>query len=260
MKSFIISVIAILCCATFSYAQDDASNQSAPAQHDEADTTYMATKHHKHHRHHHRDYYDDPYYIEDPMFPTPVFEPIVDVWDVHEGVNARISMSATAGFGSGAPHGVGFGRTIDFLYVSPIKNKWNYAIGATTTGMDWGGYHHTSAGIYGNVNYYPSDKVRLSLTGYKSVLPNARGRGFNPYYSPYYDPYYDYGFGPFCDPFYGGFDPYYSSFSPYGYSPYPYRPYYNPGQLDTYVGGDLHVKLKNNSWLEVHVGASTWNR
>ena len=255
MKSFLISIIAILMSAALGYGQtaERPPQPTAAPRGEQRAVRSFESKHDsphslpsgrvregvpRHHRHHY-----DPYYIEDPMFPTPVDDPFVDTWDVHEGVNTRVSVSATAGFGSRAPHGVGFGRTIDFLYVSPLHGRWNYAIGATTTGMDWGGYHYNDAALYGTVNYYASDKVRLSLTGYKSLLPNARGHRFNPYYSPYYDPY--------LSPF--------SPFSPYlltSFSPY----YYNPGQLDTYVGGDVHVKLKNNSWIEVHVGASTWNR
>lgn len=125
------------------------------------------------------------HYIEDPLFPAP--RHAYDYWGgLHEGVNVRVDLSAMVGFGHGAPHGAGFGRTIDFLYVSPIKNKWNYTIGLTSTGLNWGGLNYNDVGVSGSVNYYPTDNVSLSLYGYKSLLNNAHNR------LPYYYGGYEY--------------------------------------------------------------------
>ena len=148
--------------------------------------------------------------IEDPLFPAPRHR-AYDSWEVHEGINAQVSMSATVGLGKHSPKGVGFGRSIDFLYVSPIRNKWNYTLGATTTAFDWGHFRYNDVGFYGSANYYPSDKVILSVNGYKSLMPNAKAS----------------------------------------------LPFYY-GHMDSYIGGDLNLKLSRNSFLEFHVGTSTW--
>lgn len=148
--------------------------------------------------------------IEDPLFPSP-YHNDPDTWNVHEGMNVRVGMSATVGLDKHSPHGVGLGRSIDFMYVSPIRNRWNYSIGATSTSFDWGGYKYNDIGLYGNAAYYPTDKMSLSISGYKSLLPNAKGR----------------------------------------------LPYY-PGHMDSYIGGNLNLRLSRNAFLELHVGTSTW--
>lgn len=112
-------------------------------------------------------------FIDDPLFPAP-YHSYPDTWWVHEGVNAKVEMSATVGLSRHSPSGVGLGRSIDLLYVSPIKNKWNYTLGATTTAFDWSAFTFHDAGIYGSANYYPTDKVALSVSGYKSILPNNK--------------------------------------------------------------------------------------
>jgi len=165
-------------------------------------------------------------FIDDPMFPMRHRGMGYDVWDVHEGINVRAELSASVGIGSGSPDGVGFGRRIDFLYVSPIKNKWNYSIGATTMGMNWGGYNYNSVGLMGNVNYYPSDKVTLSVTGYKSLMGTGGYR-----YGGYYD----------CD-FYGTY----------------FRRPFDRSRLDSYLGADLNVKLNNKTELDFHIGTGNW--
>lgn len=210
--------------------------------------------------------------IEDPLFPAPRHtyatpspdttsqSPAQSTYDyyspyyggLHEGVNVRIDLTAMAGFGSGAPHGAGFGRSIDFVYVSPIKNKWNYTLGLNSTGMNWGGLNYNDAGISGSVNYYPTENISLSLYGYKSLLSNTHNRW--PHYygwgcAPYYWGGFPYGLGGF--PYYGDSYGYWgSAFAPYGGINY-WRP-------NSYIGGDLNVRFNNNTWLEVHVGAGRW--
>lgn len=198
-------------------------------------------------------------HIEDPMFPTRHRPRYDDEWDAHEGVNVRVSASATVGLGSGSPSGVGIGRSLDILYVSPIKNKLGYTLGASTSGMDWGGLRFNEVGLHGSMSYFPSDKLTLTLTGYKSLLAN--GNNTMPYPCGYYgSPYVG---GPFCGgPFFGGPSfwgggtmPYMGGMGwPFGYGYYGYP----AGHLDSYVGGDINWKLGRNSWLEVHIGTGSW--
>ena len=42
-----------------------------------------------------------------------------DSWKLHEGFNAQFSLSVTAGLGSHAPRGVGFGQDAAFMYAQP---------------------------------------------------------------------------------------------------------------------------------------------
>lgn len=197
-------------------------------------------------------------YIEDPIFPAPRHAyapqpqdttarqdtdtghaPAYDYWGgLHEGVNVRVDLSAMAGFGHGAPHGAGFGRTIDFLYVSPIKNKWNYTLGLTSTGLNWGGLNYNDVGISGSVNYYPTENISLSLYGYKSLLSNAHNRL----------PYYYRGYG-----YLGGWGN-----APFGWGGFPYGGGYDYFNPNSYIGGDVNIRFNNNTWLELHIGAGRW--
>lgn len=196
--------------------------------------------------------------IEDPLFPTPrhtyattqadsasqsssqsTYDPDYSYYGgLHQGVNVRVDLTAMAGFGSGAPRGAGFGRSIDVIYVSPLRNKWNYTLGLSTAGLNWGGIQYNDVGISGSVNYYPSENVSLALYGYKSLLSNAHHR-LPFYYGGITPPYFVYD-----TPFWG------SGFAPYGDWDY-WRP-------NTYIGGDLNVRFNNNTWLQVHVGTGKW--
>lgn len=179
------------------------------------------------------------YRIEDPLFPSPRYD-YADGWDVHEGVNVRVELSASAGFGSRAPKGVGLGRTVDFLYVSPVKNNWNYTLGLTSTGYHWGALQYNDVGVSGSVNYFHSDKVSLSLYGYKSLLSNSRNRF----------PAWEYGGWDYAG---GGW-----GCAPWGgYGWLPYAPCHY-GHLDSYLGGDLNVRFNNNTSLQVHLSAGRW--
>lgn len=175
--------------------------------------------------------------IEDPLFPAPRYY-AGNRYEVHEGVNVSVGLSATVGLGHGSPGGVGLGRSLDVLYVSPIRNKWNFAVGATSSAVNWGAFHHTDLGIYGSANYYPSDKVTLSVDAYKSLLA--------PKYSSL--------------PYYMG-DRY---MLPRGLCTSPFNPcgdYYGPcyrGNLDSQFGAGLNLKLNRKTFIEFHVGTSTW--
>ena len=128
--------------------------------------------------------------------PSAYFAVRPDVWTggadffpVHQGLNAQISLSAMTGLGHHSPKGVGFGRDINLVYASPLGKQLTYTLGATTTGIEWGGYHYNQAGIGGTLNYEVNDRVTLSLAGYKDLV---RPEGLYPYR---YGPERDYSVG-----------------------------------------------------------------
>lgn len=99
------------------------------------------------------------------------------VLPLHEGLNAVLSLSASVGFGSHHPSGVGLGRQVQLVYASPLGKQFSYTLGMNTSQMDWGGLHYNQAGVGGSLNYSVSDKVSFSITGYKDLVHPQTFRG-----------------------------------------------------------------------------------
>ncbi len=102
-------------------------------------------------------------------------------WRLHEGFNAQLGMSLSVGFGHGAPHGVGFGRSAAFAYALPLSEKFSAAVGVYTAGMDWGAFRQTDAGVAATLRYQLSDAVSLYAYGSASLLPDSKRRPFAPW-------------------------------------------------------------------------------
>ncbi len=92
-------------------------------------------------------------------------------WRLHQGFNAQLSMSLTAGFGKGAPHGVGFGQNAAFAYALPLSKRFSAAVGVYANNMDWGGYHQTDGGVAAAVKFKATERFSLYAYGAKSFLP-----------------------------------------------------------------------------------------
>lgn len=131
-----------------------------------------------------------PTYTE-PLFhvftPSSVLSPVPtsyywDMWSLHEGLNARISLGASAGFGKGSPKGVGLEEHIDVAYAGKWKNRWTYAFMIQGTNATWGPVRSRDISLSGFVGYRASE--RLSLYAYisKSILHD--NNGFVGLYSP----------------------------------------------------------------------------
>lgn len=126
------------------------------------------------------------YDIASPALPGPF-----GGWRLHQGLNAQIGLSVTAGIGKGSPRGVGFGQTAAFAYVFPLSKKLSIAAGVYARNMDWGAYRSTDVGFAGTLAYRPSERVSLYLYGTKSFMPRA-GRGRYGYFGePWYDNFKD---------------------------------------------------------------------
>ena len=126
------------------------------------------------------------YDIASPALPGPL-----GGWRLHQGFNAQLGLSVTAGIGKGAPRGVGFGQTAAFAYVFPLSKKVSIAAGIYAHNMDWGAYRSTDVGLAGTLAYRPSERVSLYLYGAKSFMPRGdRGR-YGYFGEPWYDNFKD---------------------------------------------------------------------
>jgi len=98
-------------------------------------------------------------------------------WRLHEGFNAELGLSLSAGLGKHAPKGVGFGQTAAFAYLLPLTKRLSVAAGIFANNMDWGAWRRTDVGVAGVMAYQLSDRVSLYAFGSKTFLP--RENGFN---------------------------------------------------------------------------------
>lgn len=92
-------------------------------------------------------------------------------WRLHEGFNAQLGLSVTAGLGKHAPRGVGFGQTAAFAYVAPLTAKLSVAAGVFATNMDWGSWRRTDVGFGGLLAYRLNERISLYAFGSKTFLP-----------------------------------------------------------------------------------------
>lgn len=103
-------------------------------------------------------------------------------WRLHEGFNAEVGFSVSAGLGKRAPKGVGFGEHVAAAYAMPFgkDKRWIGAIGVYADRLDWGTYHRTEAGVAGILGYNVNDWCNLYLYGTYNAIP-GRDSGPNPY-------------------------------------------------------------------------------
>ncbi len=104
-----------------------------------------------------------------------------DSWKLHEGFNVQFSLSVTAGLGSHAPRGVGFGQDAAFMYAQPLTKRLSVAGGVYMSHMDWGGFTYNQVGVAGVAAFQVNEKVSLYAYGSKALLPQK----VPPYWSPY---------------------------------------------------------------------------
>ncbi len=128
-----------------------------------------------------------------PLFmPAPAFTASPFGWDIpgswrlHEGFNARFSMSVSTAFGRHALRGVGFGQEAAFAYALPLTDRLSFAAGICAGNLEWGGLRRTEVGLAGILTYRVNDAVSLSAYASKSLVPRYRYplRGGLPLYLP----------------------------------------------------------------------------
>lgn len=120
-----------------------------------------------------------------PLMPTYA-------WNMHQGLNLSVDLSAFATLGKHAPHRGGFGQTINAAYLAPLTRDgklWG-AGGIYVNNTTWGGDSFHDVGLYGILGYRPNDKWEFYLYGQLSVTNNYTSLYglYSPWYG-YYSPY-----------------------------------------------------------------------
>lgn len=95
-------------------------------------------------------------------------------WLLHTGFNANLSFSVTAGLGSHAPRGVGFGQRAAFAYALPLSDRFSVAAGVYADNFDWGAANWRDGGVAAAVAYRLTDVVSIYGYGTKSFMPKKR--------------------------------------------------------------------------------------
>ncbi len=105
-------------------------------------------------------------YMPEPFYLSP--------WQLHEGFNAQLGMSVTAGFGKHSPRGVGFGSNAAFVYAQPLGNRLSLAGGVRMQTLDWGGWKMRNASVFGVAAYKVNENMNIYAFGEKSLTPDKR--------------------------------------------------------------------------------------
>ena len=105
-----------------------------------------------------------------------------DVWNLHEGVNARFSFSAAVGFGKHSPKGVGLEERVDLAYAGRWGKRWKYAIMLQGNNTTWGPVRRRDISLTGIVGYRASERFSLYAYFTKSLIHSGGGAKFFPFY------------------------------------------------------------------------------
>lgn len=105
--------------------------------------------------------------MPEPFYMSP--------WQLHEGFNAQMGMSVTAGFGKRSPRGVGIGSNAAFVYARSLGQRLSLAGGVRMQTLDWGGWKMRDAAVFGVAAYRLNDCMNVYAFGEKSLMPEKRG-------------------------------------------------------------------------------------
>lgn len=94
-------------------------------------------------------------------------------WDLHEGLNVNVSLSAFSQFGKHARHGVGFSQNLSAIYATPLSDKLSMAIGGYINNVNWGGDNSRSAGITAQIGYQFDEHWEAYLYAQKTLFNNT---------------------------------------------------------------------------------------
>lgn len=105
-------------------------------------------------------------------------------WDIHEGLNVNLGVSAFTSFGKNSFSG--WGQNIATVYAKPINDKLSVAIGGYLNNYSTGRGAFRSAGITGVLNYRFNEHWEAFVYGQKAFYDNSM-QLFDMYspYSPY---------------------------------------------------------------------------
>ena len=113
-------------------------------------------------------------------------------WNLHEGMNVGIDLSAFATFGNGNTH-TGFGQRISATYVKSLDERLWMAIGVYADNTSFARASYRSAGLYGVLGYRIDEHWEVSVYGQKSLVSNGAYGAYG-----FFRPYGSYGsYGPY---------------------------------------------------------------
>lgn len=94
-------------------------------------------------------------------------------WSLHEGFNASVGFSVSAGIGKHRPKGAGFGEHFAAAYAMPFgkDKRWIGAVGVYADRLDWGSYRRVEAGLAGILGYNVNDWCNLYVYGAYNFVP-----------------------------------------------------------------------------------------
>lgn len=93
-------------------------------------------------------------------------------WDLHQGLNINVGLSAFTQFGKHARHGVGFSQNLSAIYATPLSEKLSLALGGYINNVNWDGDNYRSGGINAQLGYRFDEHWEAYLYAQKTLYNN----------------------------------------------------------------------------------------
>ena len=113
-------------------------------------------------------------------FPLGYYGGYWGLWDLHEGLNANLSMSVAASFGKHRFPGVGFGTGISAMYAHSLTDRLVLVGGGFYDRLSWNGFNQNRFGLNLMLGYKLTDRVSVYAYGSKAFFPKSGGRAWIP--------------------------------------------------------------------------------
>lgn len=121
------------------------------------------------------------------------------LWNVHEGLNVQLGVSAFTSFGKNSFSG--WGQNLSAVYAKPINDRMSLAVGGFMNNYSTGMGTFRNAGITAVLNYRLNEHWEAFVYGQKSFMDNSSTMfsHYDPYgygmfgYGMMYNPMYDMG-------------------------------------------------------------------
>lgn len=106
-------------------------------------------------------------------------------WDLHEGLNVNLSLSAFTQFGKHARHGVGFTQNLSAIYATSLSDKLSLAVGGYINNVMWHGDNYRSGGLTAQLGYRFDKHWEAYLYAQKRIVGNHPHAGWLGYHGFY---------------------------------------------------------------------------
>ncbi len=105
-------------------------------------------------------------------------------WDLHEGLNINLSLSAFTSFGKNSFSGTA--ERIAAVYAKPINKKLSFAIGGYLNNINSGIGSYREGGLTAILDYRFNDHWEAYIYGQKSIVNSGDSRFHHGMYNPLY--------------------------------------------------------------------------